>query len=323
MTTPTGISARLMTAEQATYATGAVVDRGVEFRQESLKLEIARIASTALRGGTLIQRSDRWKAGRRAVTGDITMEVADRGFGRWFKHMLGGASTGQPDAVNSPTVYRHVFTPGTLPPGLTVQVGRPDAAGVVRPFTYTGCRVRQWTLEATVNELLTLTVALIGRDATTETPLAELTYPAGAELFSFIQGSLTVDSSAMPVRRFQMQGGNTLGDERYFLGSALRDRPEEIGLREITGTVEPEFTSLDVYHAFVAGSEAEMVLRFQGDVIEDALPYALEVTANVRYDGAEPNVDGPQQLLNPWPFAVVDNGTLSLEIAYQTTDTTP
>lgn len=323
MAIPSGLSAQLMTSEEATYGTVVTPDRAFEFRQESLKLEVQRIESSALRAGTRMLRSDRWTPGRRSVAGDITMELGTMGFGRWWKHALGGVATSQPAAVPSPTVYKHTFTPGDLPVGQTIQVGRPDIGATVRPFTYHGCKIASWTLECSVNELAVFQAAILGEDADTATALAVASYPTGLEVMPFIQGALTVGGSTMDVKQFSMQGTNMLADERYFLGSALRKQPLEVGMRTVGGTMEPEFVDLAAYAAFVAGDEAELVLLFQGGIIEDALHFETKVTANVRYDDGTPNVGGPQILANPIPYKVVDNGTLSVKVEYQTTDVTP
>lgn len=320
---PSGLSAQLMTGEELTFGTGVTPDRGFEFRQESLEHQVQRIESSALRAGVRVQRSDRWAPGRQGVTGDITMELGTKGFGRWWKHALGGVATTQPDAVNSPTVYKHTFTPGNLPAGQTIQVGRPDNAGTVQPFTYRGCRIAQWTLENAVDQLVVMSMSILGRDCVTNVALAEVTYAAGNDVMSFIQGSLTVGGSALKIRNFTLQGVNALADERYNLGSALRDRPEEIGMRGISGNFETEFAGLTEYGRYVDGTEADVELLFQGDIIEDALRFQTKVSAHVRYDGGSPKVDGPQQLMQSLPWKVIDDGTLSIKVEYQTTDTTP
>ncbi|ROP36287.1 phage tail tube protein [Saccharothrix texasensis] len=323
MTIPSGMSAQVMVGSEVTHGTAVTPNRGYEFRSESLKLEVGRIESGGIRPGVRVQRSSRWRSGRRAVAGDVTMELMTAGWGLWWKNALGGVVTSQPDEPNAPTVFLHTFTPGTLPPGLTIQVGRPDKGATVRPFTYIGCMLRQWSLSAAVNELVTFTASVIGRDATTATALASFVDAADGDPVPFTEGTLTVGGSALAVRSFSMQGVNTLADDRYFLGSPLRAKPEEAGLREITGNLEPEFDDLTAYQRFVDGDEAELVLLFQSGIIEDALRFETRITANVRFDDGTPNVDGPTMLQNPLPYKVIDDGTLSIEVEYQTTDETP
>ncbi|MCP2168133.1 phage tail tube protein [Goodfellowiella coeruleoviolacea] len=324
MAIPSGLSAQLGVGEETTYGTAVTPSRFYEFRQESVSLSIERLASTALRAGARVLRSDRWAPGQRSVSGDITMEVGTEGYGLWLKHALGSVTSTQPDATNAPTVWRHVFTPGDLPPGLTVQIGRPDTGGVVRPFTYSGCRVSSWTLECSVGEFLTLQVSLLGRDETTATALATAAYPAGSVPLTFVTGSLSLGGTETCVRSVSIAGSNALAEDRYCIGGGgLRDVPVEQGLREITGTLEGEFKDLTAYNRFTNGEEAELVLTFQGPVISGTLRHELVLTANTRFDGATPAVGGPEIVMQSLPIVVTDTGTQSVRVEYQTTDTTP
>ncbi|GAB3429827.1 phage tail tube protein [Actinophytocola sediminis] len=323
MAIPSGLDAQLGTAEESTYGTPVTVDRHYEFRSESLALSIERIESQGLRPGRRILPSARWAAGQRSVGGDVTMELVNKGMGRWWKHALGGVATSQPDDENSPTVYLHTFTPGTIPTGLTVQVGRPDVTGTVRAFTYHGCKVASWGLECAVGEIATFTATLLGEDEDTGTALATATYPADLALMTFVEGTLTLGGSAQDVKSFSLTGANGLSEDRYFLGSRLRKQPLEAALREITATAETEFESLTNYTRFVAGTEAELVLTFAAGVIEDALPFQTVITANVRFDGETPGVSGAGHVMQNVPCKVIDDGTLSIKVEYQTTDATP
>src|SRR5882757_7032538 len=167
MAIPSGLAAQFMLAEESTYGTAVTPNRTYEFRDESLKLDAARIESSALRSGARVQRSDRWVAGKKSVGGDATFELANKSMGLLFKHALGGVATTQPDNIGNPTVYDHTFTPGDFPTSLTAQVGRPDVSGTVRAFTYSGCRVTDWELACAVNEIATLKTTYLGQNEDT------------------------------------------------------------------------------------------------------------------------------------------------------------
>lgn len=324
---PSGLDAQLMTGEETTHGTAVTVDRGYEIRAEALSLESQRIESTGIRPGKRVLRTGRWFQGQRSVGGEITMELGTNSFGRWFKHAFGAVSTSQPDAVGAPTVYKHTFTPGALPPGLTVQVGRPDTAGVVHPFTYSGCKVSSWTLSSAIGEIVTFAPTIMGRDETTATALAVASYPANLSLLTFVEGSLTVGGSAHEFRSINLQGTNGLADDRYVHGSRLRNEPLEIGVegsqaRVYTGTIEGEFTNLTGYNRFVNGAEAEMVLLFQGATISGAFKSEVKITVNVRFDGTTPNVPDGNIVMQTLPIKAIDNGTTSIKLEYQTTDAT-
>ncbi|MFI9817574.1 phage tail tube protein [Saccharothrix variisporea] len=323
MAIPSGLSAQLMTAEEVTYGTPVTTDRGFEFRDESLKLEVERIESTALRSGTRVLRSDRWAVGKKNVTGDITMDLLNKSQGRWWKHAFGGVATSQPDAAGNPTVYLHTFTPGDLPVGQTIQVGRTDVGGTTRPFTYHGCRVASWELACAVGDIASVKFSILGEDEDTSTALASISYPSSLAMMTFVQGSVTIAGTAANIKSATVSGNNGLAEDRYFLGSQLRKAPLENALREYTGQFEAEFEDLTAYNRFVNGTEASVVLLFQGATISTTYKYEVKVTMNVRFDGETPNVGGPEIVPLNIPFKVVDNSTTSIKVEYQTTDTTP
>jgi len=327
MAIPSGLSAQLGAGEETTYGTAATISRFFPFRTESLALDVQRMESTALRSGGRLLRADRWAPGRRSVAGDVALEVETQGLGLWFKHALGGVTTDQPDASGAPEVYRHRFAIGDLPTGLTVQVGRPDQAGTVHPYTYTGCRISSWTLECQVDEIATLQLSLLGQDCTTATPLATATYPAGSSLLTWARGAITLDGAELCVRSLSLQGTNGLAEDRYCLGNPLRRQPSEMALREITGTLEVGFEDLALYQRFVQAAPdqppAELVVLLEGPTIAGTYRSHLQITAQVRIDANTPVVGGAELLMQQVPIRVVDTGTASLVIEYQTTDTTP
>lgn len=323
MAIASGMSAQLMTAEEATYGTGVTTDRGFEFRSESLKLDIERIESQGIRAGQRVLRSEQWYPGKKSVSGDVVMELGNKGFGRWWKHALGGVVTSQPDNAGNPTVYKHTFTPGDLPVAQTIQVGRPDTTATVQPFTYEGCRVASWKLESSVSELAVLTMSMIGEDETTATALATVSYAAGLRGMTFVNGTLTVAGSGQDVMSVSIEGNNGLAEDRYFHGSQLRKSPTEQALREFTGSLEGEFNSLTAYNRFVNGTEADLVLTYTGALISGTYSFQTIVTAHVRFDGETPPIGGREIVKQKLPWKVVDNSTTSIKVEYQTTDTLP
>ncbi|MGH3834191.1 MAG: phage tail tube protein [Pseudonocardiaceae bacterium] len=324
MAIPSGLSAQLGIAEESTYGTPVTVTRFYEFTTESVQLEIERIESQALRSGTRVQRSDRWSSGQKSVGGDVEMELANKSFGLWFKHMLGGVSSAQPDAGGNPTVWEHSFTPGDLPTSLTVQVGRTDVGGTTRPFTYHGCRVASWKIEAAVGEIAKVTATLLGEDEDTATGLASASYPSSLTLMTFVNGVLSLGGSAHDVTSFSLEGDSGLAADRYFLGSQLREVPLEAEFREYTGELETEFQDLTAYNRFVNGTEAALVLTFTGAAISGAFNFATVITANVRFDGETPTVGGAEIIEQPLAYKCLGNTSASaLTVLYRTTDTTP
>lgn len=314
--------AQLGAKTESVYGTAATVDKFFDFTTESLKREQTRIESASLRRGRVIS-SENWALGTVKVAGDVEMELRPKGHAFWLAHAIGVAVTSQPAVGPSPTVYMHTITPAALPQSFTLQIAKPDVSDVAQPFTYSGCRVSDWELSCEVDQFAKLKLSILGRNEATNIALAAASYPTANKPYTFVQGTITLAGAPFDVKTLNLQGANNLTDDRYFLGSVYRKRAEENAMREFTGTFGCEFDGLTNYNRFVSGTEAEVVLLFDtGVAIEDALNYQCKITMNVRFDGETPSVGGAEIVPQNIPYKVVDNGTTSLKIEYQTSDAT-
>ncbi len=318
-----GTGAQLGLVEESTFGTYVAPTRFFEFVTEGLDLDIDRIESQGWRANQRVLRTGRWRAGRKLVSGEITLELQNKSMGLLFKHCLGAVATSTPGGG---TLTRdHTCTLGDLRgKSLTIQAGRDDRGGTVRPFSYLGCKVQTWELACALNQFAMLTLGIIGRDETTAQSLAAASYATGIELFTFVEGSLTIGGSSTPVRAATISGDNRLPDDDFALGSALMREPLEPALREITGDLNADFTDLTAYNRFINGTEASLVLDFTGSVIEGALNFGVQLTTNVRFDGETPNVENPQEIRLPLQFKTIAPAAGDpISIRYRTTDTTP
>lgn len=318
-----GLFTQLGVSAEVTYGTLVAPARFLEFTEESLKLEIERLEAEGLRTGARVLRSTHWADGRKMVSGDLELEVANKGFGLLFRMMLGAAATAADGAG-----FKHTFTIGDLfGDMMTLQVGRPDTGGTVRPFSYLGCKVAEWELTQEENDWLKLALSIDGRDEDSATGLTAATAPALTELFHGGMLTLTVAGGAFSPTKFSVKGDNGLDTERFKLKSSiLKDEPIEAAKREITGELEGEFESLTAYNRFTAGTVVGIVATWTAvSTYDTAKPFKLVLTLPaVRFDGETPEVGGPEVIEQALPFKVLDNGTdqpITLEL--YTSDATP
>lgn len=316
MALSTGIDAQVGIVVETTYGTFATPTRFIEFISESFENKIERVESKAIRKGQRVARSDDWAAGTKSIEGDLELEVWNKGFGLVLRSMFGGVATAGTGAP-----YTHTFTPDDLP-SLTVQVGRPDVGGTVRPFTYLGCVVSSWEMEANVGDPVNLKISVVGQDEATDETLATASYPTGWELLTFVGASLTVGGSSVDVSKVSLKGDNGLNTDRYFLGSDLRKLPLEGNMRSYEGEFEAEFSDLTLYNRYVNGTEAALVATFAGT---DNPTHKLVVTCNVRFDGDTPTVSGTDIVMQPMSFKCVATGDdeTAITAVYTTPDSTP
>lgn len=318
MALASGLAAQLGFAQETTWGTAVTVTRFTPFVNESIQQEIEMLESAGIISGARVLRSQQWALGSRSISGDLGLEMYDRSIGLLMKHALGSVTT---SGTTAP--FTHTFTPGDLSGlGLTVQVGRPDRGGTVRPFTYAGCKVESWEIAYTAGEIATLGLTMVGKSETTSTVLASNSLTAGIAPMIGLVGSVTLGSSSLCVRSATIQGNNSLVTDRRCIGQATIDEPLEGDLREYTCELEIEFPDLVHYNRFVLGTEASLSLV----LANAAQTSTMTIAANVRTDGATPNVTARGDLLvHTMSFKCVgtNSDASGLTLTLQNSDTTP
>jgi hypothetical protein len=321
VTLHSGLAAQVGFARETTYGTFVTPTNFIEFVEESISNEIERVESKAIRANQLVMRSDDWRKGQEKISGDVTFELWNKGFAFLLEMMFGAISTAGP----SSGLYTHTFTPGHNPPSATFQVGRPEinfATPAVVPFTYKGALVESWELSASVGDPVQVKCSLVGQAEVTNQNLATASWPTGLELLTFVGASLTVGGTEVPVKEVTLEGSNGLDTDRYFLHSTQMQRPATAEMREFGGSFKAEFTSMDLYNAYIAGTESALVVTFAG---VSNPTHKLVVTTNVRFDGETPVASGTEILEQEIKFRCVATGADATAISadYVTPDGAP
>lgn len=321
MVIATGLGAQLGIGEESAYGAPAAVSRFYEFNSEALEADVAVVESRGLGTGRFL-RADREKRYIKGAGGQVELDVQTKGLGLLLKHCLGSYA----NSLVAGSERSALITPAPdalKGLSLTVQVGRPDVSGVCRPFTYTGGKVVDWQLKCDLDQALKLAVTLDFATVETGTPLAVASYPASSEVFVFTEGTLTVGGVSTFVKSASVKGTNALATDRRGLGNVKRE-PLANGEAVIDGELECEFEDLAAYAAWVAGTQAQLVLTFTSPtIIAGGGPFKLTVTIpKVAYRGSTPKVGGPEVVMQPRPFkALADGVNPIVTIEQRTTDT--
>jgi hypothetical protein len=318
-----GLASQLIIAEEVTYGTFVTPTRSLELVSESMKTNIERIESKGLRAGRRVV--GKWLPGKTSSVGDIDLEVNGIGFGMLFKHCFGTDTiTGPTDTVK----YTHTMSPTDLPVGLSMQIGKPSIDGTVQPFSYAGCRVNTWELSLKAGELLMLKASIVAQSEVSNSgsiPLAVYSDPA-IHLLSFVGATVTCGGVEVDLTDFTFKGDNKLDATRFKLrGAATIKQPLENSWRDYTGTLAADFESMVQYNHFIAGDELSVVATFVGALIPGGTTstYGVTLTANVRYDGDTPVVNGPGLLGLTIPVKVSASGSTdaaAISLVYSTSD---
>jgi hypothetical protein len=294
----TGLGGQLGFAAESTYGTFVAPTRFLELTSSAVKYERERIESNGIRAGRRVLH--RWAQGVQRAAGDVEFEMAPQGFALLWAHIIGGT-----DVITGTNPYTHTMSPGDLAgKSLSLQIGKPDLGGVVRVFSYLGCKVTAATVAASVNEFAMMTVSFYGNHLDTAQTLGTASYPANLAPFDFTKGSVSLGGSGFDVKEFTLSIDNGLAIDRHFIRSTTPERskePLESDRRAITGSMTADFTDLTALNRFINGTEASLVLTFNAGASAQTT-----ITMNVRFDGEDPDL-GQDVLEQPLQFKAVSS----------------
>lgn len=278
----TGLDKQFGFKKETTTGAAVTVTSFGPLVSESITAVPQRVESEATFPGHQVQSSAQWRPGLIKVGGDIGLELPNRGAGSIFEAMFGHVAT----TGSGPFV--HTYTPGNLN-GLshTIQIGRPGTAGTVIPYTYAGCKVASWEIASEIGKFATLGLTILAMSELEGPGLAAATFPAGLTGFIYLDGSITIEGTAVKVKTIKVAADHHLADSREFHGQATIDEPLQEDLSTYTVNLEMEFIDNTHTARLNAGTEHPVVLTYN-----DGLGDTLAITMNGRYDGEPATVGG-------------------------------
>jgi hypothetical protein len=330
MATGTGLDGQIGFKLETTWGTPVTVTKFIEFDEESLAWEQEWIEPTGLRVGTKFKRASRLAASRTMVTGGFSCQFATRTMGTLIKAALG--STVTTPTVVAGSAYKQVHNPGDfLTKSLTIQVGRPQPDGTVRPHTYEGCKVTSWEFSVSDTETAKFSVEVDGQTELTATALATATFASApaAELFDFtdfttfklggtvtgatelsVSGGTTVTPI---VRSFTLKGETPLDVERFGLGNAgIKAEQLENGIPTISGSFEAEWDRATFYDVYKAGTTTAIELKGEGSVISGSDKNTIHIVVSAaKIKSSAFNVSGPETVTGTVEFEAYSDETNS------------
>lgn len=302
-----GIAASYGFKLESAVGTPITVDTHLPLISESIKRTEAFTESAGILAGRRLMQSSQWNSGNITTGGDVQTELYTTSIRSLLTAMMGTETGG---------TLTYTYTPADLyGDSLTVQIGRPDTAGTINPFTYPGMKVASWEIACAAGEIATMGLTFMGciADEGTATALVAPTYAAGLRPIKFSGANIVVAGGTLAtVKQFTLSGDNKL-EERRYLGSQFSAEPIESDLRSYTGSIQAQFDSLTAYQRYINHTEATLVATLANGTS------VVKVTANVRFDGETPNVGGRAVLEQSLPFTVIAPGTLDsqgISIAY-------
>ena len=306
-------------ADESTYGTFVPPTNFFEYLSEGVTGSYERIESEGLRAGNKVLRTDRWAVNPKGAAGDFKHEILDVGFTPLLKHIFGTVSAGTP--TGGFTIQ--TATLGDLKgKSLSFKAGRVDSGGTLRHFDYAGGKVNDCEFSNAVDGTLQVSLGLDFASEDTAGSSATPTYPSlAAQLFTFVNGSVTIAGTSFGVTDCSVKIDNALKTDRYALrgaSSTAKREPLTEGLRGVSFDIKGEFEDMSqvnrVSSSTTAGALAAVILTWntpQGGQLTITLP-------NGRFDEGAVNTDGAKVLEQGLTGKALWDGTAEpITVAYK------
>lgn len=307
----TGLGAQIGLAAEASYGTYKAPNRFYEFTSEGLNLSRGFIVSTQLRAGRMYPSATRRSATTRSASGPVAFEVPTAGLGPWLNLLHG--ETVVPAKEAATTMYKQIHNVGTTDPfgkSLTLQVGRPNTAGTVDPYSFPGSIATALEFSLQTGGLMACTATMDNRNEITAEALGAASYPTGLESFNFTQAKVKVGGAELTeCRGFTLTLNGPRDTSRFYLGAELKAVPLTNAYNGASCSLNVDYGGQTLYNYFAKAETPSVEIIVQGPAVEAIKKEVKFVMAACGLDGDSPNASGPAILAQTVPVVVLDNGT--------------
>lgn len=320
-----GLDSQLGIGSEGTWGTRAVPDTFLPFNSESLVLTPSYTESEPIKSGLMVKPQGLHKRTGRSVEGSIGLDLLDRSMGKLLNMLHGNTVT--PTLVGTTDANQFVHEIGESSPvgkGLTIQVGRGDVGGTVRPFDYIGCKITQAVITIEQGGLATVEFTIDGKDEVTDEDLASPTYP-DAEPFVFENWAIDIaGGAAVNVLSTTITIPLNMKTDRYVLGSSGTKREQLVNAYSAaTVAAELEFQGMADHARFTADAPVALEATATGSEIEAGFDYSLAIAVPAaKQISSGPVVDGHDVVTQSVEFEVLSNGADAPIAITQVTDDT-
>lgn len=309
-----GLGAYVGLKAETVFGTYVAPDR---FHEPSGEVSWGKVKNVYQGGGVasgrMVQPGTRRVVVTKGAGGSLPMEVANTKMGVILQHIFG--STPTPTVQNTSTGYLQAHTlADNYGKSLCGQVGIPDRAGTVRPYSFLGGKITSAEFSCTVNEPLTVTLEMDYRDVTEAQAAVTPSYTTGQIPFHW--GHLTAklgtfgsEASVSGVRGFTFRVERPMDLEGFYAGNAgLKDQPVMNDFVVVSGSVDVDYvTKADFADRFASDTATSMRMRFEDTATSlggtpTIYPLFELGASQVFFDEGTPKVSGPGIITTSYSF---------------------
>jgi hypothetical protein len=211
------------------------------------------------------------------------------------------------------TVFSHAFTLSSEVfegLGLTLEKDVDISA-----FTYEGCKINTMEMSLDPKDYLKVSMSAIAKDVDKSTATAGLTLPtAKIPCSTQIEVKYGNPLATVIANKFTLSLDNKLQNDDYKLGTTLIAEPARTDKREVTGSINLDFTSTDQYDDFRNAATIGVNAVFTGALIKVGHNYSITVDiGQAQLMKGLPLIEGPGKVKTELPFEAFAQDSSDLE----------
>lgn len=304
-----GLGAQLGIAKETVYGTAVTVDHAFNFKSETMKKVKNFVQGGGMAAGRAAKLGRNRKVTTTAAAGSITMEVEDTGMGLWFQALMGG--TVVPVIVGAGPAYTqtHPFVADNGGKSLTIQVGKPQTDGTVKPFTYKGCKILSAEFSCDTNGDLMVTWEIDSRELDETITIAALVYSTTAQVISWNEivtkiGTFGTEAQVDGIKNLSVKFTRPQNTDRFYQGNGgKKSEPITNDDLQVTGTISADFLDKAVFNdKFASDANTSLIWSFQGAALGSTVKTFEIQVPMIFLDDGTPTVDGNDIVSGDFPF---------------------
>jgi hypothetical protein len=324
-----GIGGQFGWAPEVTYGTPVAPTKFLPVTKASPKLKLTYAQGTGLNAGQLVE-----SASQRLVTiqqGEISldMEVQSNGFGYLLQTLMGTSVTPVQQGASAAYLQTHLLA-DPFGKFLSCQVGIPDTAGVVHPYTATGCKVTEADFSFDINSTTPVmsTWTIDAQNVVETQALAAFSPPANLRPFvgtdvTIKVGTYGSEASVDGVTKVDVKIPRPMKTTRFYFGNqGLKKEPVTNARAQISGTIQADYVDKTIWaDRFASHSSFSLVVEAKGALIASTFYQTFRITLPGCFiEGDTPDLASADVINGAFPFVYRYDGTNQPKIEYISTD---
>jgi len=329
MAVASGIGSQVGMAPETTYGTYVAPTTFIQATKVDLKKKKNTTQDAGLQAGRLLGLGSRRVVTTVGGEGSISFNAVNKGMGLLLQALMGTTVVPAQQAATAAYLQTHIMA-DPFGKALTIQSGIPDASGVVKPYSFVGCRVTDAAFSFEVDKDVTAEFSIDAQNVSEAQALAAASYAAATRQFvgtdvTIKVGTYGSEASVSGVKKASVKIDRGIKSDRYYLGAlGLKAQPIVADFAKVTGTISADFVDKTIWaDRFAADTSFSLVIEAQGTLIASTYYNLLRITLPMCFlDGDTPTVDGPDVISGDFPFVCLFDGTNLPKIEYISTDIT-